>query len=409
MIRILVLADDLTGALDTGVRFAACGAVTLVVRSGAPVPAAAPEVMVVDTETRHLRPEEARRIVREVCVRYPAERIYKKTDSALRGNVGAELAGAMDACPGVELEFVPAFPDVGRTVRGGRLFADGVPVSASASGRDPFEPVRSDEVREILRLQADNEIVLSAPGDVPRTDGTRIRVWDAETNTDLGAIARSLVASGGTRLVAGCAGFAGAFAEAIGYEQAGYAVVPGAERLLVLCGSLHPVSKDQLAYAALEGAPRVRIGNTELAGADGWTRPGGKERLHLLTDMLRTERVLVIDTEDPVGASGAGRERMAQSLGALFRELVRTRIPFLPMIVGGDTLAACMDAVGTVWMRPLGEISDGVVIAQYRDGDAERTVLTKSGGFGRETLITDLARAVLPAAVRKNTETEGKE
>ena len=54
--------------------------------------------------------------------------IYKKTDSALRGNIGAELEAMMQASGEEQLPFVPAFPQIGRTTVNGTHFIEGVPV-----------------------------------------------------------------------------------------------------------------------------------------------------------------------------------------------------------------------------------------------------------------------------------------
>ena len=398
MIRLLVIADDLTGALDTGARLAAGGAETLVLPAWRDVSGGLPEILVVNAKTRHLPPDEARRIVREICVRCPAERIYKKTDSALRGNVGAELAGVLDACPEMEISFVPAFPAVGRTVRDGRLSMKGVPIQKTAFGRDPFEPVRTDCVADVLRAQADEKIVLSVPGDVPGGRLRRIRVWDAETDADLSVIARTIAETDGTRLLAGCAGFAGALPDAFGFRGRKAGGIPAAERMLVLCGSLHPATKAQISFAAARGMARIRLDAALLAVAGAWDLPEGRERLRGIVDRLRAERVLMIDTADPGANAGpaGGSKLVAESLGALFRGLVRSEIPFLPLLTGGDTLSACMDALGADAVRPLGEAADGVVIARFSDGGKAMYMLTKSGGFGGETLIADLvARFVL--------------
>ena len=60
MISLLMIADDFTGALDTGVQFAASGIATrVVVGTDIELVAKADEaqVLVVDAETRHLAPE----------------------------------------------------------------------------------------------------------------------------------------------------------------------------------------------------------------------------------------------------------------------------------------------------------------------------------------------------------------
>ncbi len=114
MILLLIIADDFTGALDTGVQFAAHGVSTrVIVDPEVDFSAYHDSVLVIDTETRHLAAGEAFDIVarltrkaREAGIRY----IYKKTDSALRGNIGAELAAVLTASGCKSLPFLPRFP-----------------------------------------------------------------------------------------------------------------------------------------------------------------------------------------------------------------------------------------------------------------------------------------------------------
>ena len=141
MVKLLIIADDFTGALDTGVQFAARGAATRVVTDLAyDFTLADAEVLVMVAETRHLPPEEAYDVVyrtarnaREAGIPY----IYKKTDSALRGNIGSELTAVMDAAGSDTIAFLPAFPKMGRVTRNGVHYVDGVPVAESVRKR-PF-------------------------------------------------------------------------------------------------------------------------------------------------------------------------------------------------------------------------------------------------------------------------------
>ena len=117
MLLLLIIADDFTGALDTGVQFAAYGAATRVmVKDQVDFASCDAQVLVVDTETRHLPPEKAYQIVEELtraACRAGIRYIYKKTDSALRGNIGAELAAVLQASNNRQLPFLPAFPKMG--------------------------------------------------------------------------------------------------------------------------------------------------------------------------------------------------------------------------------------------------------------------------------------------------------
>ena len=144
MEKLWIIADDFTGALDTGVQFAARGASVRVLPWGdPPEDGADAQVLVIDSESRHLSPEAARRAVFRLAS-LAKERgvsfLYKKTDSALRGNIGSELAAAMEAMGGERLAFVPAYPRLGRTTRGGIHYVDGCPRRRACSGMTPSSP-----------------------------------------------------------------------------------------------------------------------------------------------------------------------------------------------------------------------------------------------------------------------------
>ncbi len=97
MPRLLVIADDLTGASDAGVQFAKKG-IPVLVLTGIPNSLADlsvdKSVVVINTESRHVDAGEAgKRVTRAVELGLAAgiPYFYKKTDSTLRGNIGSEL------------------------------------------------------------------------------------------------------------------------------------------------------------------------------------------------------------------------------------------------------------------------------------------------------------------------------
>ena len=61
-------------------------------------------------------------------------RIYKKTDSLLRGNIGAELRALCDAAGSGPLVFAPAYPTGGRTTIDGIHRLEGIPVADASAG-----------------------------------------------------------------------------------------------------------------------------------------------------------------------------------------------------------------------------------------------------------------------------------
>ena len=143
MTKLLILADDFTGALDTGVQFAVRGARTCVVTDPAYDFAHAEEgvqVLVMDAETRHLTAGEAYGVVFRAVKRAldaGFTHIYKKTDSALRGNIGAELTAVLDAARLTDAQrqalLRAAGPDTSVTDEAGRLTLTCRGVSAHAA------------------------------------------------------------------------------------------------------------------------------------------------------------------------------------------------------------------------------------------------------------------------------------
>ena len=82
MLQLLILTDDFTGALDTGVQFVKFGAKTCVTTDPKiSFDETEAKVLVIDTETRHIAPEKAFYILREIGQRAAAAgiaQIYKK-------------------------------------------------------------------------------------------------------------------------------------------------------------------------------------------------------------------------------------------------------------------------------------------------------------------------------------------
>jgi uncharacterized protein YgbK (DUF1537 family) len=149
-----MIADDLTGACDAGVKFAEAGLATIVWLEYGGETA---QITVVTTDSRADSPDTARAKVRQACLWMERREIrlgYKKIDSTLCGNVEAEIEAALDAT-GIESAWIcPAFPDMGRTVADGWLHVRGERLARVPSGhRLRALDAASDE--ELARIAAE--------------------------------------------------------------------------------------------------------------------------------------------------------------------------------------------------------------------------------------------------------------
>src|SRR5690349_12261232 len=116
---VTILADDLTGACDTGCLFAGAGPVAVTVPGV--LEAHDRAVLAVDTETRMLPDAAAAAVLREAArrlrPRLAAGPVFKKIDSTMRGPVAAEVAALLEHGPPFAGALVcPAFPAERRVV-----------------------------------------------------------------------------------------------------------------------------------------------------------------------------------------------------------------------------------------------------------------------------------------------------
>ena len=102
MPQLAIIADDLTGAADTGACFAAVGLATLIRLQGPSASTA--DIVIVSTESRDLDGTAAAHAVRSAIIDIVGDQgdeepqwVYKKIDSALRGHPREDLLAAMDA------------------------------------------------------------------------------------------------------------------------------------------------------------------------------------------------------------------------------------------------------------------------------------------------------------------------
>jgi len=365
--RLRLLADDLTGVLDTAAQFAgACGPVTVRFRDGdwrAPA-----SCLAFDTATREA--DEAR-VAGEMwrLARFFAESsiAFRKLDSQLRGHPALELERAFTLGGFAAAVIAPAFPAQGRITRGGVQHVRGLDGG--------WQPMRPDFPRELGELGLD--VKLAARPDA--IGGAGLFLCDAETDQDLAAIVAAGKQLMPPILWCGSAGLARALAGAAPPVEP----VPG-EPFLAIVGSGHAVTRAQLERVA-DTHPElwiaVREGAAEAEEVRGCVAARGAA---LVTFLL----------PDYMFEAEASR-RLAAILAELAPRLDRPEGLF---VSGGETLRGLADAVDADAFEVTGEIAPGLPAARVCGGRWNGVELvSKSGGFGGPDLLARLlARAGAP-------------
>jgi uncharacterized protein YgbK (DUF1537 family) len=415
MPQLVIVADDLTGAADTGACFAGAGFATVIPFSGTTIPNV--DVVVVSTESRDLDPTAAARTVRSTLIAIAGDQgdagprwIYKKIDSALRGHPRDELFAAMEAIGARCAVVAPAFPAEGRTTVGGRQHIHGVPVESSGLGgagavSDLLALFQSDQGPPVRLL--DLATLRDRPGVLRRLlhdDSAGIVVADAETDGDLMMLGRA-VAGGRLPLFCGSAGFARQLARALPLTRNAHprsTDVRGSGPVLVVAGSRHEATARQIRVLRESGVPIVRPGQSLI---DDPATDLNDTVIEVATH-LAAGRSAVLTTLGlapcPLGGHAVAT-RLAQIVAA---PEVSSQVAGL-VVTGGDVAAAVSMAPGAkaLWLE--GEITPGLPRGVIEGGRLHSSrIATKAGSFGDENAllacIDDLTSEATPGQLKRD-------
>ncbi|APG94857.1 four-carbon acid sugar kinase family protein [Sinorhizobium americanum] len=346
-LKVAIVADDLTGALDTGTPFVDAGlnvAVALDVGAVEAAIATGAEVVVVNTVSRALDPVQAAGCVRQAATtinRASPEFVLKKIDSRLKGNVAAESEALALASGRRRLAVAPAVPDQGRYTREARVVGFGV-----------------DEPLPIAPLFSG------------RTMGARIA--DAASDEDLDDVIESI--DWWTTVGVGARGLGRALARRLARHSSPAAFAPS-PRTLFAFGSRDPITETQMAVLLDSGLVASHV---DAPGGDVPDERGPAR----LPALLRC-----------TGALAERPEIVAERFAAGVSRLVAALAPDMLMMGGGDTAYAILHTLGARVLLPRGEIEAGIPwFETERRGGGRMRSAVKSGGFGNAQSLLKVLR-----------------
>ena len=341
--RIVLLAGDLTGACDAGAAFLHAGR-SVRVWFGTSVQFSTPEsVQAFNTNSRALSNRNAARAVTQACTALagdPNSLFFKEVDSAARGPLAAELLAAHRALGTRAVLFAPAFPATGRTVSEGELEIDDASGKHSQVRLNSLFPITSRG--RIFHVSHARELAPAL-----QDSGKSVLICDSTTQADLNALAQAAKDLPGL-LYAGSAGLAQALA-GLTPARPMEALVPQAERTLLIAGTSHPITKLQL----------------EEFGSD------------------HGNNVRVLRLKFQFGAAGR------------IRSAFRSYAPQALILTGGETAQLAVQALDAHSFILQGEFAPGIPWGVVQGGDAHGcTVVTKSDGFGSRTVFNEILAAL---------------
>jgi len=255
----LVIADDLTGSNDTGIKMSKTGLKTEVTLE--PKPEKNPNSIVLDTESRTIMPNEAfnkvKLMTEKVLKKNDFQLVYKKIDSTLRGNIVEEVRAITQVYQPEKIIIAPAYPKIDRFTKDSVQFLKEQPLMQTEAKHDPLNPIWTDNIAELFQKEfADNITSYSTKQireDTKLTDNY-IHIFDIVNDQQFELLARSLLRKKEKYLYVGSAGFAEAIFKTLQEK------LP----LVAVIGSSSEKTIKQINYAQKQGVSVIELATKSL-------------------------------------------------------------------------------------------------------------------------------------------------
>jgi D-threonate/D-erythronate kinase len=406
MQKIILIADDLTGACDSGVQFTRKGMKAAVFFEESNLDVIEADVIIFDTDSRALTQIEAYQVVDCAAAKLDKasfDFIYKKIDSTLRGNIGSEIDALMDRL-GFDVAIIaPALPALNRVTRNGIHYLNGEPIENTEIAKDPKTPVTDSNIVRLISNQSKREAILFPKG-LLHLDNEAIAqktkdlieknkslfVFDAENTKDLEQIAASMQTIPYRILWVGSAGLAECLVPEVSQVHVSSDAQRGSSEnlpVLIVSGSRSSVAKRQVdTLRRLSPVKLVSLIPEKLLET-------GERELEItrcqkeIESHLKNNHDVILNVEMIQNTSVSDHPELpyviVEVLGKIACKAVESfRLQGI-VLTGGDTAKSISKELGVTGIELIGEVERGMPFSRMLGGPELLTV-TKAGAFGSD-------------------------
>lgn len=412
--KIAIIADDLTGACDTGVQLVHYGIdASVIIQNSNNIKS---QATIFNTDSRALGKKHAYDKVSKISKEIDRDKVdilYKKIDSTMRGNIGSELNAIYDQFHPDFVLITPAHPNNGRIVQEGIHYFNGVPLSETEVAKDLKTPVNESNIAKLIK-QSSNRLVRHINYEMLRKDksyllkvladwkkqGIYYITVDAVVEGDLHRILQ-LLDSEYSFILCGSAGLINYLPEKYGYKLVPYNKRPFIKHspALFVIGSVSERGRIQL---------NQLLKNRDVIGVEMNTMEiikGGRAKDQEINRMYsemtlafkerktcalyssnNVENTKIIGQE--LGISNIEISNIiSNELGNIATKMIKENNIENLFLTGGDTAQQVFTKLGIARYELIGELELGVPIGEI-DYSPPINTMTKAGNFGTTNVMT---------------------
>lgn len=397
MNRYLIIADDFTGANDTGVQLKRRGISTNVVFKS-DLLQSSDSSFVIDTESRSLPEEDAYNKTKNILNKVELNNfkyVIKKVDSTLRGNVAKEVKAVDEEYKSELVIFAPALPDLKRTTVNAVHLLNDLPITQTEMAKDPLKPVKEDNITKILEKVYSEKIthynLNSIRSNKIYFSTGRIFTFDAVTNDDMKTIIKVAINTGRKVLWVGTAAMADNLLE----------IEKSTKPVLGIVASVSSVTRQQVKHAEEKGVSLVKLPIYDFIENKTEIQKYINEAEELLQ---HGEDIIILPTSSydqeeynksnrTGNKSGMSRNEISNFINTIIgtiskNVLLKTKVSGV-FLTGGETAIGFFNEAEALGSSIVQEIAIGIPLMKLVGGPFDGLkVVTKAGAFGGEDAIT---------------------
>lgn len=382
MKKMLLIADDFTGANDSGIKIVQRGydasiSLNCNEKFGS-------NINIIDTETRNLDKNKAYDIVDKTISNLENLSdylvIYKKVDSTLRGNIRSEYEAIYKYLNPQYVIFAPAHPNLGRTTKDGIQYVNGKRILDTEFSQDPEKPVTNDNIKNILADKMHHHYIDEIRKDLNIKPG--INTFDCEIYDDLLKIAQKSLEIDQRVLFIGSAGLCDALFDELIIKKPAVGIV----------GSVSSQNKESIEYCKKMGVPVIKITLMD------YVNNSYKNKIDQVICLLKENRDVIIvtskDRRDYIETLEYLRENNLKTDFILSKLLKSISISIINEVdisgvftSGGTTSIEFLKSIGATGTNLIDEIENGVIMNKIKGVSNDLYLVTKAGAFGNKKTI----------------------